>query len=260
MWDKTKYLGWVCACLFTTSAYCNEIKVPWVNGEMLIYEIKWGLIHAAEGMFRVEDKRDRWKFSLNLKTVGVVDSLYPIRSQFVSILQKHPWRSMGYYENRDENKRVRRTRSMVDYQKAMGVFLDEISGERKVFEFKDKILDDIGSVLYGARLIDWRKTPQKKVRVYEKGQVKTGWIRSYGCVEESIAGWPKQRLWRLYGETETSQQGTKRRGHVRMWLTDDIRRIPLYARVKLRFGSFDVELKEALPYGLIHYRRFSNQS
>jgi hypothetical protein len=239
-------------------AEANENRVPWVDGERLIYEIKWGLLSAAEGMFRVENKQDRWKFSLNLKTIGVVDSVYKIRSQFVSVQQKHPWRSLGYYEYRNENKKVLKTKSVLDYGRGMGVFLNEITGEKKVFQFKDKLLDDIGSVLYAARFTDWDKISEKKVRVYEKGNVKSAWIRSYGRVDESVAGWPKQKLWRLYGEPIV-EAGKKPRGHARMWITDDHRRIPLYARVKFRFGTFDVELKEALPYGLAYYNRLTNQ-
>jgi hypothetical protein len=250
------FLVWLWGWAITADVYADDSRVPWVDNEILIYEIKWGLIHAAEGMFRVEDRRDRWKFSLNLKTVGIVDSIYPIRSQFVSIQQKHPWRSMAYYENRNENRKVRRTRSVIDYARAAGVFLNEVSGERKVFDFKDRLLDDIGSAIYGSRLVDWNKTQQKKIRIHEKGEVKTGWIRSYGCVQESVAGWPKQRLWRLYAEPE---KGEMQKGNVRVWLTDDKRRIPLYARVKFRYGTFDIELKEALPYGLILYSRSLNQ-
>jgi hypothetical protein len=245
-----RFCGLFCGVieLFVGNLHGDSRGVPWVNGETLIYEVKWGVLNAAEGMFRAEDKDDRWRFSLNLKTVGVVDALYRVRSQFVSIQQKNPWRSIGYYENRKENNRERMTQSIVDYRKAMGIFLNKVSGEKRIFGFQDRVLDDLGSVLYGARLVDWQRAQKKRVRVYEKGEVKTGWIQYKGCVEKSVVGWPKQRLLWLYGEPDPDDGG-KRRGHVKMWIADDQRKIPLYARVKFRFGSFDVILKEALPYG-----------
>ncbi|MCS7064410.1 MAG: DUF3108 domain-containing protein [Methylacidiphilales bacterium] len=245
-----------CFCITWVQAQraLSNAHVPWVNGEVLIYDVKWGLVKAAEALFKAEDLGDRWKFSLNLKTVGLVDAFYPVNSRFVSITEKGYWRSMGYFEDRNENRRVRRTSSTVDYWKKVGVFLNQTTGEKRMFRFKHEILHDLGSVLYGTRLADWERAGKRRVCVYERGKIKNGWIYFEKRVVESVAGWPKQRLWCLYGEPEPDSDG-KVRGNVRMWLTDDKRRIPLYARVKFRWGTFEIELKEAFPYGLVNYER-----
>src|SRR5438034_368824 len=46
---------------------------PWPDREKLVYQVRWGLIEAAEGIFTAKSQDNTWKFSLLLKSSGTVD-------------------------------------------------------------------------------------------------------------------------------------------------------------------------------------------
>jgi hypothetical protein len=39
--------------------------------------------------------------------------------------------------------------------------------------------------------------------------------------------------------------GTKKKGHLTMWMTDDARRLPLHAELEFKYGTFNIDLVQA---------------
>jgi hypothetical protein len=65
----------------------------------------------------------------------------------------------------------------------------------------------------------------------------------------AFGNWPKQPLLRIRA---LPTKGTRRRGVLTVWITDDARRLPVHAELDFVYGSFSIDLTKAdktLPAG-----------
>jgi Protein of unknown function (DUF3108) len=148
----------------------------------------------------------------------------------------------------EQGKRVRVTETT--YDRAQGKMAWTIrdpnnpEGEprRSVTEFSGQ-LQDILSVIYFIRtqrlqvgksfevfIGDGGRIYKTPVHVVEKKKMKTPWGRvSVLRVEPDLFG-PDQLI-------------DERKGQLSLWITDDERRLPVNARIKSEYGTFDIKLK-----------------
>lgn len=215
----------------------------WSDGETLVYSVQWGVVIAAQGTFTATEKPDRWEFRLHLVSEGVVETFFPINSWFWSFQEKNPWRSVEYGEDRSEGNRRIRERTQVDYTAKTGVREKWNKGETDHFAITVEPLDDIGSMLYALRRIDWKLGEKRPIAVHESSRIKTGEATCVS-IEKHICGtWPEQELIKLYCEP-TGETKQKQKGHLTLWLTNDARHLPLEADLSFKYGTFEIILLE----------------
>jgi hypothetical protein len=216
--------------------------LPWPDGESLTYLISLSGFEAAQGTFVARKKDAGWEFKLTLASRGLIDDVYPFTGYFWSILPAPPWRSVEYGEYRFEPHRMIKERTLIDYaaHKATRAIWSE--AKTKTFAISVDSIDDIGSMLYHLRARAWKPGDKETLFVYENNSEKQGLIECQERETRAFGSWPAQPLLRI---SALPGKGTRRKGHLVFWLTDDARHLPLHADLDFLYGTFSIDLIKA---------------
>jgi len=217
--------------------------LPWADGETLTYLISLSAFEAAQGTFVARDKGDHWEFQLALASRGLVDDAYPFTGTFWSILAPtSPWRSIEYGEYRFEPHRTIKERTRIDYAQHQGTREVWSKGETKTFPITQDAIDDLGSMLYHLRAGTWKPGDKRTLLVYESNSEKQAEVECQARETRAFDKWPAQPLLRIQA---LPTKGTRRRGSLVIWMTDDARHLPLHAELDFLYGSFSIDLTKA---------------
>ena len=226
--------------------------VPWQEGETAAYGIRWGLVSAAEAVFTAHAAAPgRWRFDLDLRSLGVVDTLFPFHDRFHSVTEAAPWRSLEYGEDRQENGKTRRTLTQIDYAHHVGTFHD-LAKPTVAFPVPDAALDDLGSMLYAVRRVPWQPGMTRPLRVHDGGKIHPGtasFLRREKIMLPGITG-PIPCLVVVLRPIYADRKENARGYHATLWLRDDASRLPLRADLRARFGTFTLEWLPGGPVAL----------
>jgi Protein of unknown function (DUF3108) len=214
-------------------------QVPWKDNEALTYLISIGMFEAAEGTFTAHDKGKSWEFDLSLASRGLVDEFYSFTGSFWCILTKSPWRSDEYGEYRFEPKRTIKERTQIDYDKHQGMREIWVEGKTKTFPIAEDSIDDVGTLLYHIRAVDWKPGDHRVFHVYESSSEKEALVDCQARESLAWGHYPKQPLLRLLA---LPGKGTHHRGKLMLWMTDDARHLPLHADLEFRYGTCSIDL------------------
>ena len=223
--------------------------LPWNDGEKLTYLVSWAGLEAAQGIFTAQKKSDHWELELALASRGLVDEIYPFSATFWSIMGPTQWRSVEYGEYRFESKRTVKERTQIDYAKHQGIRENWVKGETKTFTITEDALDDLGSMLYHLRAGAWKPGVKHTLFVYESNAQKEASVECEGRETRAFGNWPAQPLLRIKA---LPTKGTRRKGSLTVWITDDVRHLPLHAELNFYYGSFSIDLtrtEKTLPAG-----------
>ena len=216
--------------------------LPWGDGESLTYLVCLGSFEAAQGTFTALKKSDHWEFKLAMVSRGLVQDTYPFTSSFWSILGPAPWRSVEYGEYRFEPSRTIKERTRIDYAQHQGTRENWVKNETKVFTITADSVDDIGSLLYHIRALDWKPGDKRTFFVYESNSEKQSEVECLGRETHAYGTWPAQPLLRIRA---VPTKGTRRKGSLTIWITDDTRHLPVHAELSFVYGSFSLDLTKA---------------
>jgi len=225
----------------------DPAKTPWKHGEKLYYEVDFAFLTAAVAMFEVKRGKGADEMSLKLATSGVANEVYPITSKFWSRQQLRPWRSLEYGEQRNENGDVNHEKNTVDYARGEGTRERYSDKRTDTFKFRKNLyLNDLVSMNYGMRYGPWKKGDKRVFDLHEGGKIKHGDVKCLGIREMSVADWPKQRLIILEALPQGDDKG---KGSLKVYLTDDKRRLPLLVKLEFAYGTADIRLVKATMPG-----------
>lgn len=251
--------------LSTSSALSSDEKktkpLPWENkrgGERLIYEIHWGMFHAAELQLvtkpvELEKTSDQgevsekgWRFHATVKTRGVPESIYPIRSSMSSLTLLGPWRSQKFLAKRDENGRKKKEWTVVNYTSGGALFQDLRNKTEEPFKVPSKLPDqrfeDLVSMIYGVRMHDWYRSKRREVVAVERHEIKRGTVKREAIEDRKVGKWGKRKVFNLYAlEKKTSKREPMK---CRVFMTTDGKRLPLRADLNFAYGTFALRLKK----------------
>jgi hypothetical protein len=223
--------------------------LPWTDGEKLTYLVSLVGLEAAQGVFTARKKGDHWEMELALASRGLVDDTYPFTGTFWSIIGPKTWQSVEYGEYRFEPKRTIKERTRIDYGQHLGTRENWINGKTKTFPVTEDALDDLGSMLYHLRAGNWKPGDKHTLFVYESNSEKQTSVECLDRETRAFGNWPKQPVLRIQA---LPTKGTRRRGSLMIWITDDARHLPLHAELNFYYGSFSIDLMKAektLPAG-----------
>ena len=217
--------------------------LPWTDGESLTYLVSLAGLEAAQGTFVARKKGDHWEFQLALVSRGLVDKAYPFTGAFWSIMAANsPWRSVEYGEYRFEPGRTIKERTRIDYAQHQGTRENWIKDESKTFSITQDAVDDVGSMLYHLRAATWEPGDKRTLYVYESNSEKQAEVTCQARETRAFGTWPAQPLLRLEA---LPTKGTRRRGSLVIWITDDARHLPVHSELDFRYGAFSIDLIKA---------------
>jgi hypothetical protein len=216
--------------------------LPWSDGEALTYLVSWEGLNAAEATFVARDKGSHWEFHLTLASRGWVNDFYPFTGYFWCVLAPPPWRSVEYGEYRFEPRRMIKEQTRIDYPQHQGTYSNWIDGKTKTFPVTSSDLDDVGTMLYRLRAINWKPGDKAVLHVYESGKEKEALIDCQARETRAFGTWPSQPLLRVQA---LPGKGTHHHGGLMLWMTDDPRHLPVHADLDFRYGKFSIDLTKA---------------
>ena len=216
---------------------------PWTEGEKLTYLIQWGPIDAAEATFtaRAEPKREGIeRFELLLRSRGPIEAFYPIRTRITSLTQLLPWRTTEYIQDRSEGGNIRNRRTLPDYSVRLGRFFPAPGKAEENFELLEGPYEDFGSMLYHVRAYPWQPGSSVTWQVIENKEPLFAKITCTKIESFELEDLAPRRWIEILGEPYGPS--TRHKGWMKIWMTDDARRIPVLAKLKFQYGTFDIRL------------------
>jgi Protein of unknown function (DUF3108) len=238
--------------------------VPFSGGEELVYQAEFnkGLLHGvdvAEFRFKAETERVSTRGPSGddpviFRLVGDVASkgLFPRIAGFrfhehvESTVDPGPFTVLRTSKLEEQGKRVRASEAVFDHEARKVIWTERDPNQSQpprisALEFSEPI-QDILTVIYFLRtqklevgksfdvpLSDTGRVYRFSVAVVERKQIKTV-LGRVNTVRVDPA---------LFGENGL----VRSRGSLSIWITDDNRRLPVKAQLKVDIGTFDIKLK-----------------
>ncbi len=208
-------------------------------GERLSYRISWSdILLAGTAVMeivadRLPDGTNVLRFQSTARSSGFVSSFYPVNDTIISVVDAEGLCSLSYSLDQSHGSRKRHRRYTFDQRNHTVVVRNP--DEAGTFSIPPRAQDAL-SALYYLRSRD-ALVPGTSVAINVFDSDKT-W-----AVEVKVLG--KERIKTVLGELDTIKVVTypryegvfQHKGEITMWLTDDVRKIPVLMKSKISIGS-----------------------
>ncbi len=223
-----------------------EAGPPFAPGERLVYQIKWGLFPVGSAVMEVGRPTDLNgtlcdQLVFSVRTNAFADKFYKVRTRAVSLVAPGFARTLRYRKSQREGKTNREVLVEYDYDRLVATYSNHGKPEKETV-IPARTFDPL-AIAFLFRLqpprpgevrelptCDGRKFRQVEVRVGEKETVRT----SAGKFE-TLPVLPAME--NLSGVFNKSPDGL-----LRVWYSNDSRRLPVKISGKVVVGSFTAKL------------------
>jgi len=238
-------------CLSSTGSNPETSPYPFNLGERLEYEITWGFFPVGSAVMEVlaEDKaieNSPILVRFNVRTNSFADTFYKVRTSITSTVSSDFSRTLKYQKEQREGKTRREIEVVYNYDEGTVSYVKNGS-KPKLTQISGYVHDPL-SIAYLFRLhplIPGGKTvlPTCDGKRFQEVVVQTK--------ERKLISLPRGRIFaietipalsNLRGVFNRSPQGT-----LKVWYSDDERRVPLRVSSRVIVGSFTASLIKASP-------------
>jgi hypothetical protein len=175
--------------------------------------------------------RPTYKFEMSAVSNTFLSKFFLVRDTIVSWIDPKSFRSLRFEKHTVEGKRVKDELTEFDYENRV------VRSEGEVFPLEDGTLDSLSSVYYVRTLkLDGEKPIELQVF---SGQPRALLVELKGHETVTVPAGSFQTI-----RVEPRSTGTGLMGkNLVLWLTDDVRKIPVQLRSKLKVGTLVGKLK-----------------
>jgi hypothetical protein len=231
------------------SAPTSFALAPFPSQETLSYDIEWRLINAGSAQLRINPQKSAdkvaWQSKLHIESAGLVSKLYKLDDNYTTEMEDQFCTSSTEF-NAIERNRHHETKVAYDRARGKATYVERDLLKNSIFKTAETdipacVADIVGGV-YKLRtlklspgqsaqvsLSDGKKTVSARVEAQQREQIKTkagtfNTIRYEAFVFNGV----------LYA----------RKAQLLIWLTDDVRQMPVQIRARMSFpiGSITLEL------------------
>jgi hypothetical protein len=216
--------------------------VPWKEGERLRYEIYWGIVMAAEAEAQVKRVGNFWDTELELRTRGLVEAFFPMRSTFAGRMSVNTLRARRFEAERLENKRRRSQLILLNPEAKSAAYTDRVSGQTVRFVLPDEETQTLLTLLYAARAVPWARGVERTWDVCDRDQLKRVRLRCVGEEERSLGkGAKAKKLLVIQAEEVANAAGRapRRPLRARVWLNPQ-GMVPEAVDLSFIYGTFNL--------------------
>ncbi|MCU0573586.1 MAG: DUF3108 domain-containing protein [Syntrophobacteraceae bacterium] len=234
-------MGW---CDFAPSAR----EAPFKPGEKLTYELSWEFLPAGTARLEVSPVEEygggtAHHFVMTVETNAVIDRFYMVRDRLESYTDRPMKRSLLYRKKQREGRHRRDIEVTFDWGRLQAEY-SNFGKKQKPVAVVDGTFDPL-SMLYAFRLMPLAESTVVEIPVSDGKKSVMARVRVVGRERIGVNG-------REYGayvlEPDLKDLGgvfRKSKGaKVRIWVTDDERRLPVKLTSRVAVGSFVAELRE----------------
>jgi len=215
-------------------------------GEKLTYTVSWSNIFSA-GTAVMEVKKvktsqgaDAFQFTSTARSIGVVDSVYPVMDVVQSIFDPVTLSSMTYTLSQSHGKKKKQRSLAFDHVK--GEVSSTMDGKTEVVPAPKDVQDALSSVYYMRLRDDFTVGKPLVVNIHDSGK---NWaVEVYTLGRETIKI-PLGEFSTIKVKTYPKYDGVfMHKGEIFMWLTDDERKIPVLMKSTISIGSIVATLTD----------------
>ena len=223
-----------------------ELRHPFQPGEKMHYVLKYGVIPAGEATLAVHDLDEingvpAYHFVLTARSNSFVDIFFKVRDRIDSYADAEMQHSLYYKKDQEEGKTRRNIKVDFDWQKNESTYVN-FDSEPKVISLLPRTFDPL-SVFYYSRLLDFQEIKKFEHPITDGRKNMLGILRIIG--EETISV-PAGTYETLVLEPDLQNvEGVfskKQRAKIKIWVTNDERRLLVQMKSKAIVGSFVAEL------------------
>jgi hypothetical protein len=233
------FICWFCIAVFSGS-HAFSFNVP----EMLIYDLTWAGIKAGTASLEVVDDGDKMRIISIARSATWLSVFYTVDDRVESILFKKTspplfGQPLNYRLKIREGRHRRDKEVIFDLDNGKAIYLDHLENEKKEFDMPIVVFDPISSFYY---------LRNHKLVVGESVHVTIFDSKKIWNVEVQVLRREKVTL--PIGTFDTivikplmkSEGIFYRKGEIFIWLTDDMKRIPVKMQTKVAVGYITATL------------------
>ncbi|MBL8152458.1 MAG: DUF3108 domain-containing protein, partial [Blastocatellia bacterium] len=230
----------------TTKTTAKEAKTVYnfKNGEQLTYAVKWRDLRAAKVLLLTEQLSEKeslpanpYKVEVKIETVGVAKNLVEVRDSYVAYL--NPETRFPYRAERDIVEGFKKEKGSVTYDQEKLVVVNE---NKDSFTLIDRS-HDLASILWAIRAMDLKQGNTDKFEGFNTVEKKPFTTHvEVGKREEISTTAGTFSAVELIIKMQEGKKGITDPYSIRIWLTDDEKRIPVLITAQPPFGQIKMEL------------------
>jgi hypothetical protein len=209
--------------------------------EKLVYDLKWSFIKAGTATLSIEHTvNGKIRITSTAVSADWISVFYPVKDMIESIVEGEPPWSSETYRLKTREGRHRKDKEIRFYpEEGKAIYID--NRKNKVMEKEvPRGINDPLSAFYRVRTRDLVPGNSSHVTVFDSKKV----------YDVEVKVLKKERVKVPAGEFDTilikplltSEGIFARKGEIRIWLTDDEKKIPVRLKSKVKIGHIDAEL------------------
>lgn len=245
-----KLLSVVLFAVFATSLGAAEAETPFREGESIVFRLRWGFIVAGRATLNVHEQTvvngvPARHFSTSIRTTGLVDKIYKVRTRLDSYVSLDGTRVLTYEKKQREGKKRAHFTVDFDWAQKTAVRTDQATGEsRPPVDLPDTVTDMIGALYrfrqlslaenktYTLAVTNGKKVVQGQAKIIKRETVKVpaGKFDAYKITPRTAD---------LGGVFEKDDDAD-----LFLWFTADRRHLPVRVASAVMVGNFIAEAVE----------------
>jgi hypothetical protein len=220
---------------FASYAQADPFKMP----ERFVYDLTWTGISAGTATLDLVNDGEKMKIVSTARSADWVSIFYTVEDRVESILTKndplHSWaQPVNYRIKTREGKHRKNKEVMFDSDKNKAIYIDHLNNERKTFDLPSPVFDALSS-LYYVRTLKLTVGETVYVTVFDSKRV---WNVEVQVLRKEKVTLPLGAFNTVVIKPLMKSEGIfSRKGDIFIWLTDDIKHIPVKMQTKAAVGS-----------------------
>ncbi len=217
-----------------------EQFVPFGLGEKFKYAISWSkVLTAGRAKVEVQDVVDYkghevYKVMVEGKSVAPVSAFFRIREELESLIDVKRLFTRRYWTRQDENRKKYERKYEFDQES------NSVLHEEEEFYIPYGIHDEVSAVFY-IRTLDLTVGKPVYVDIFAKSK---SWRVKCDVIKTETLNVPAGEFETIVVEPELHFDGVMKKGKIRVWFTNDQRKIPVQVQSKISLGSILVRLED----------------
>ncbi|NLB34698.1 MAG: DUF3108 domain-containing protein [Elusimicrobia bacterium] len=223
-------------------------KMPWGVGEKLTFAIKWGFITGGYAHLEIAEEielagRDTYRIVSQARSAAFFDPFYKVRDTIESYMDSADLHTVRYEQDINEGS----------YSKNSVIIYDHDKGYAYENDYRFEVPRHVQDVLSSLYYLRTKELEPGKTYEFDVGTGKENWP-----LVVKIKG--RERIKVSAGKFDTilvepeirEEEGIfkQAKGTLRIWLTDDERKMPVLMKSKIPIGHISAVLQETSLPGL----------
>jgi len=212
--------------------------VPFRIGETFKYSVNWGNINAGSATMKIEDiieyqGHEVYQVIVEAKSNKFFSVFYRVRDKLESLIDVKGLFSRRYWTKQDEGNKKRERKYEFDQENNIVNYKD------KTYYIRYGIQDEV-SAIFHVRTLDLQVGTPVYVDIFAK---RKNWQVKCNVLRTEKIKVPAGKFDTILVEPELRFDGVMKKGKVKVWFTNDERRIPVQVKSKIVIGAITMKLE-----------------